>query len=452
MMFGLYSSRFMLEDKVHKPKRVDLGPIVLDAERCVLCSRCVRFCSEVTKTSEMEIFERGDHSEIRTYQGQKLDKNKYAGNLVDICPVGALTSRDFRFRCRAWFLKTAESICPGCANGCNICIHYGAPRYVNFENAKIYRLMPRYNPEVNRSWLCDAGRLSYKLANSPTRLNIPAVRPRWTPVGREPYIPDETEVTEDTSLSPVLAGYYGTGWNEALGYIASEIKKVIDESGGDAIGAIASSRLTNEDLFVLKKFMHGVIGSRHLDYRVTPRVKGDEDNFLIKSDKTPNSRGAEEILLNPGYKGLTIQGMLDAIMGNKIKALLVIEQDLYRADVNWDIVQMALHAMEMTVVMSGNLNMTVSLARVQLPLVSFAETEGTYTNYAGRVQRLYPALPPKEKAKPAWQALVELSRALGKELPYHSAEEVFTDLSREVPAYRGLSYEKIGGQGAMIGA
>ncbi|MBI2351483.1 MAG: (2Fe-2S)-binding protein, partial [Deltaproteobacteria bacterium] len=113
MMFGLYTSRFKLEDKVHKPKRVDLGPIVLDAERCVLCSRCVRFCGEVTKTNEMEIFERGDHSEIRTYPGQKLDGNKYAGNLADICPVGALTSRDFRFRCRAWFLKTAESICPG---------------------------------------------------------------------------------------------------------------------------------------------------------------------------------------------------------------------------------------------------------------------------------------------------------------------------------------------------
>ncbi|MBK5095354.1 MAG: (2Fe-2S)-binding protein, partial [Deltaproteobacteria bacterium] len=157
MKYGLHKSRYAFEDKVHKKKVQDIGgQIILDAERCILCSRCIRFLEEVTGTSELEFFQRGDHSEISLFPGRPLD-NQYTGNLADICPVGALTSKDFRFKCRVWNLRGAKSICPGCANGCNVEAH--------FKENILYRLVPRQNDEVNQTWMCDPGRLEYKKAN-----------------------------------------------------------------------------------------------------------------------------------------------------------------------------------------------------------------------------------------------------------------------------------------------
>jgi NADH-quinone oxidoreductase subunit G len=161
MRFGLYDARFY-EQKVKKPKAVPIGPtVMLDAERCILCSRCVRFSDEITKTSELGIVNRGDHSEIAVHPDKELN-NKYSGNVVDICPVGALTDRDFRFKCRVWYLKKADSICPGCARGCNTEIHYNLDRPQHGGGDRVMRLKPREYPEVNQWWMCDAGRYGYK--------------------------------------------------------------------------------------------------------------------------------------------------------------------------------------------------------------------------------------------------------------------------------------------------
>ena len=174
MKYGLHKSRYAVEDKVHKKKVQDIGgQIILDAERCILCSRCIRFLQEVTGTGELEFFQRGDHSEISIFPGRPLD-NRYTGNLADICPVGALTSKDFRFKCRVWFLRGAQSICPGCANGCNVEAYY--------KEQILYRLKPRQNDEVNRTWMCDPGRLEYKKANE-ARLLTPANRENRIPQG-----------------------------------------------------------------------------------------------------------------------------------------------------------------------------------------------------------------------------------------------------------------------------
>ncbi|RPJ42175.1 MAG: hypothetical protein EHM19_10810, partial [Candidatus Latescibacterota bacterium] len=157
MEHGLHDSRVGLPEKVRKRKKVDLGPlVVLDSERCILCSRCVRFCEEVAGKRELVIANRGGRSEITTFPGRKLE-SPYSGNVVDICPVGALTSKDFRFKVRVWFLKTAESICPGCARGCNI--------YIEQYQNEVQRIRPRANPAVNRWWICDDGRLDYKWLN-----------------------------------------------------------------------------------------------------------------------------------------------------------------------------------------------------------------------------------------------------------------------------------------------
>ena len=153
MRYGLYDSKIELEEKVRKRKVVDLGPIMLDAERCVLCSRCLRFEDVVTGTNSLQFVSRGDHTSISTFEGGKIEHD-YAGNLADVCPVGALLSKDFRFKMRVWFLKEHESVCPGCSTGCNV--------YVDERDGEVQRLRARRNPDVNKSWLCDPGRALYK--------------------------------------------------------------------------------------------------------------------------------------------------------------------------------------------------------------------------------------------------------------------------------------------------
>src|SRR3972149_3211740 len=192
MKYGLHKSRYPVEDKVHQKKVQDIGgQIILDAERCILCSRCIRFLQEVTGTGELEFFQRGDHSEISIFPGRPLD-NRYTGNLADICPVGALTSKDFRFKCRVWLLRGARSICPGCANGCNVEAH--------FKEEILYRLKPRQNDEVNKTWMCDPGRLEYKKANEARLL---------TPVNRENGIPKAAPW--EAALSSVAFRPWATG-------------------------------------------------------------------------------------------------------------------------------------------------------------------------------------------------------------------------------------------------
>src|SRR5436190_1899827 len=175
MKHGLYDPR-MKDEKVHKPKALPLGPhVMLDAERCILCSRCVRFCDEITGTGELGIFNRGDHSEIGLFPGRDLE-NKYSGNVVDICPVGALTDRDFRFQVRVWYLDTAKSICPGCARGCNIEVHVNRRRPHHAGGKRVARLKPRFNADVNKWWLCDEGRYGYGFVDDASRLTMPVWR------------------------------------------------------------------------------------------------------------------------------------------------------------------------------------------------------------------------------------------------------------------------------------
>jgi NADH-quinone oxidoreductase subunit G len=167
MDYGLYDSHIDKSHKVHHQKHVDLGSnVMLDQERCVLCARCTRFTADITKTYELGIIGRGDHACVSTMPGKKLD-NPYAMNVVDLCPVGALTSKDFRFQQRVWFLTSTPSICHGCAKGCNIFIDHNREKY---KDDTVYRFRPRENPEVNGHFICDAGRLSYKQLQKDRRL------------------------------------------------------------------------------------------------------------------------------------------------------------------------------------------------------------------------------------------------------------------------------------------
>src|SRR6059036_2725394 len=259
--FGLYNPRFR-EQKVKKRKAVALGPhVMLDQERCILCSRCVRFTDEITKTGEFGIFNRGDHAELGIYPGKELD-NRYSANVVDICPVGALTERDFRFQVRVWYLDTAKSICPGCARGCNIEVHVNRRRPHHAEGRRVARLKPRFNAEVNKWWICDAGRYGFGFVDAPDRLLTPAQREGGS----------STDVT----------------WELGIAAVAGALRRLPPEQ----LGVIASPKMANEDLFALRRLLdlHGISQAAG---RVPTRVPGDEDDFLIRADKNPNSLGAE---------------------------------------------------------------------------------------------------------------------------------------------------------------
>src|SRR5512144_1060362 len=299
MRHGLYDPR-MVDEKVHKPKAVPLGPhVILDAERCILCSRCVRFCDEVTGTGELGIFNRGDHSEIGLFPGKTLE-NKYSGNVTDICPVGALTDRDFRFQVRVWYLDTAKSVCNGCARGCNVDVHTSRRRPHHNQGKRVARLKPRFNADVNKWWMCDEGRYGFGWIDDDSRLTAPSVR-------------EGGRVAETT-------------WDAAIAALATALRRYRPEE----IGIIASPQMSNEDLFAL-----GALAKRlavaSVDHRVPPAVPGSQDDFLIRADKNPNTRGAELIGLVPGPGGLAGPAMLDAAAARRLKLLWILHHDLFQS-------------------------------------------------------------------------------------------------------------------------
>src|SRR4051812_39236909 len=307
--YGKSESRFV-EPKVHKPKRVDLGPrIALDDERCILCTRCIRFTKDIVGDDALGIVNRGSYNTLTAFPGKAFD-NKYTLNTVDICPVGALTSKDFRFQMRVWFLKETRSICPSCATGCNIVIG-------SREN-KIYRFEPRENDAVNACWMCDYGRLNYKWIGREDRLK--EVR---TPKSRETSgqlsdirisenIPQTQArmVASDSSSRTVAGNGEAIGWKTALGEIAQRLKKA--EPGSVAI--VASARQTNEELYLLSKLaknLGAITGS-------VPR-QGEADRLLLNADRNPNSLGARLVGIAADPIGSNLAKVADGIRQGRTK-------------------------------------------------------------------------------------------------------------------------------------
>ena len=427
------------EDKIHKPKRVELGPnVLLDTERCIMCSRCVRFCAEIAKKPQLTFTERGTHVELTTFPGEKLD-NPYAMNTIDICPVGALTSRDFRFKARVWEMSATETICPGCARGCNM--------YSWVRNNEVLRHTPRYNPEVNDYWMCDYGRLeTFRAVNSELRVKAPTVRKE--------------------------VGMVEVGWDEAVAMAASEFRAFRKNE----IAVIGSGTLTNEDCYVLQKFSRDVLGTRHID--ILPHVQeGDEDDLLIRADKTPNTRGAREVGLRPGDGGLGFDGIIKGVRDGGIKALFVVEEDIAAIPA----VAPVLSRLQVLIVQSTMINETTRRADIILPMSMSAEKNGTFTNFQGRVQRIRPSVAtieldrsldglamsrldkfgspfdrwakgPKRDARPTWRILTAIASVMGTKYRYQSAEDVFNEIASAVPSFAGMSYRKLAGRGMVLKA
>jgi NADH-quinone oxidoreductase subunit G len=428
-------SRFT-EDKVHKPKRVELGPrVMLDTERCIMCSRCVRFCAEVARKPQLTFTQRGDRVELTTFPGEKLD-NPYAMNTIDICPVGALTNRDFRFRARVWEMSATETICPGCARGCSM--------YSWVRNNEILRQTPRYNPDVNDYWMCDRGRLdTFRAVNAENRVKAPVIR-------------KDGECVE-------------VDWDEAIARTASEFR-VYRKS---EIAVFGSALATNEDNFLLQKFAREVLGTKQVVV-LSHVVEGDEDALLIRADKTPNWRGVTALGM---YDTGTLADVVRRIEAGEIRAAFVMEDDIAAVPA----IAAVLPKLDFLAVHATNESETTHLADVVFPAASFAERHGTYTNFQGRVQRIRPSVATmdqdratdglamsrldrfgtsfdrwgrgaKRDARPGWKVIAGIASVMGMKYRYTQAEEVFTELAAAVEAFKGMTYRKLGSRGLMLAA
>ena len=422
--YGKSESRFV-EQKVHKPKRVELGPrIMLDDERCILCTRCIRFTRDIAGDDALGIVNRGSYNTLTAYPGKIFDNN-YTLNTVDICPVGALTSKDFRFQMRVWFLKETKSLCTSCATGCSIII--------GSREEKVYRYEPRENDAVNACWMCDYGRLNYKWIGREDRLlQVQSPKPKAQSPESQVHSP------RSTVHSPELGGQrQASAWPSVLKEISEKLKSV--PAGSAAI--IASARQTNEELYLLAKLAKklGAITDS------VPR-SGLGDKLLLNADRNPNSAGAKLTGVAAEPMGANLPKIADGLRNGEIKTLIVFGEDATRHGIDAAL----LSKLDLLIVSDILPNETTRLAHYLLPGCAHAEKRGTFTNTKGRVQKFMKAVEPRGDARPEWEFLHELVYSVTGQDGYVSIEGLFNEMAKEVPAFKGLRWASLGDTGVTV--
>ena len=396
--YGQSASRFV-EAKVHKPKAVDLGPrIMLDDERCILCTRCIRFTRDIAHDDKIGIVNRGSYNTIAAYPGTTFDNN-YTLNTVDICPVGALTSKDFRFQMRVWFLKETKSLCNSCGTGCNV--------IVGSREGKVYRYTPRDNDAVNGSWMCDAGRLNYK----------------W--IGREDRLKD------------VLIGGVKSTWTAAI----SEISDKLRRSAPNSVAIIASAKQTNEELYLLAK-LKTKLGALSDSVENT----GEGDKLLVSADKNPNTNGARLTGICFTEIGSTLPQIAQGIASGKIKTLVVFGEDVTQHGLGAELL-----AKLDTLIVSDILpTATTKLAHYLLPGAAHVEKRGSFTNTKGRVQKFTKAVEAPGEARAEWEFLHDLVHNVTGQNGFVTIEGLFNQMAKEVPGFAGLTWAGLGDTGVTV--
>ncbi len=333
MESGFYDSRVEVNEKVTARKRVELGSnVMLDQERCVLCTRCVRFCSDITGTNELGVINRADHSVIGTFPGRPLN-NPYAMNVVDLCPVGALTSQDFRFKQRVWFLETFDAICNGCSRGCNITVDHRKEKY---KDDQIFRFKPRVNKAVNGWFMCDEGRLSYK-NESENRLETPMI-------GNEEVIFGNT--------------------------ITNTYKLLTDEEN---VLFVLDPSLSLEEMQNTKKLAE-ILNANVTGYSPQYIDETFGDDYLKKNDKSANRAAFKELDISENeneFKTFVNDATLIVILGNTY-----FDNNLEMLD-NKMVISCFSHKCE-----------TLSKSNIAIPVASFYEKSGTYINFEGIKQKV----------------------------------------------------------------
>ena len=384
----------------------DIGTFVaLERNRCIHCTRCDRFTREITGTNEFGMFNRGHELTVDTYSDRPMT-NQFQGNMADICPVGAITEKEFRFKRRVWKLKKTPSICVGCSTGCNVTIEY--------DKNEVFRLKPRDNPDVNKWWMCDQGRLTYK------DLNI-----------RENRIAHP--------LGKTAEGFQEISWENAFSAIQEKISE-LQPTSNEVIGLV-DTHASNEELYLFKKMLKEGFDSDQLffpDLEWEQPVSDFFINSLITSDKSPNRAGARML----GLKGAKSSEEVTSKIPTGTKVLLVFGKPFED---------------ENLLSQAGNIPLVINIAAwqsgwsetadVTLPGRLHSEKDATYTNKAGRVQRVNTAIRAFHKTRPDWMVLCGLMELLDVDNKADSAEAVFQELSENEKGFQGLQWESIGSDG-----
>jgi NADH-quinone oxidoreductase subunit G len=361
------TNKRMRDEPVHKPKAVVFSDtIVYDAERCINCTRCVRFCAEVAKDPVLDERERGNLTEVLLSAGRRLD-NAYSLMTAHLCPVGSLTNRDFRFKARVWFLRSARTICVGCATGCNAYLDYDPRDMIP------YRHRPRENAAVNQYWMCDEGMLSY------------------------------SRVTDKRLFT---ARVTGQDVNEELALLATQ--RVFEGVPSSRVAIILSAQHSNEDNFALLALAKGIGVSQVF---VSGKRRGKGDAILMHEDKNPNSAGVTQLAAT----ARPFEHLLETLLLRQCTHVIALGTDL-PGDPN--LLEAPLARLDALVTIASHEGPLTRRATVALPACTWAETEGTYVNAKGLAQRTERAITPKGASRPAFELVGKVAAALGHPMPF----------------------------------
>ena len=388
----------------------DIGTFVsLERNRCIQCSRCDRYTREITGTNEFGMFNRGHELTVDTYADRPMT-NKFQGNMADICPVGAITEKEFRFKRRVWKLKKNYSICTGCSSGCNVTIEH--------DRNEVFRLKPHENQNVNKWWLCDEGRLTYRMMNErKTRITRP--------------------------LGRVEGNLEGVSWEEAYGAIVKRVKEL--KPFPHEVLALTDTHASNEELFLLQKLLKEGFSSDNIFCPLPKWGQSESDffiNTLITTDKTPNRAGALALKIKGDEKNAKLKKVIEGdlkvvfILGNPFEAESEIKEIIKRT-------QLVVH-------LGVFHNSWGEIADVVLPGQYYSEKEGTYTNKHQRVQSTEIAIQALRTTRPEWQILAELLQSLGQTSCFDSVPQVFAAMVQESKAFSGVSFDEIGSLGIEL--
>ena len=418
--YGNSESR-MVDEKNTPPNKPDLGNnISLFTDRCIMCSRCVRFTREISGTAELHVVNRGSHAEIDVFPTEPLN-NKLASNVVDLCPVGALASKDFLYTHRVWNLKTQDSVCAGCSTGCSI--------HLDTNKNVVYRLRPRENPNAQGYFMCDDGRLGYHYVNSSNRIS-------------KPYMKSET----GTDLS---------SWKDILPALRAELIAVASKNPS-GIAVMLSPFLTVEEGFLLATFIKSISPKSKLVLGPVP-VIGEDDHypktrgsvaphvkFTIRNEKCPNKKGIEQIIkhfegdvilvsdylskntpealfIAAGYQGEEVAWFDNTLLGLFKKVKLLITQDLFPSALT-------------------------DVSKYIIPSAAFSEKEGTFVNFAGLAQELHWACVPLKQVRTDGQVYLDLLERKG----LLQAANIRDEIAKSIPYFSKLAGGKLESDGVHL--
>jgi NADH-quinone oxidoreductase subunit G len=386
---------------------VDFGPtLMLNRNRCILCTRCVRFMREVDGDAQIGIVDRGYGSEIATFREQGVH-SLLSGNLMDVCPVGAITTRDYRFKSRPWDNPAVvDTTCTLCSKGCSTSAWLKAkPEWA--KASQLIRMTPRFNPEVNGYWMCDIGRFEYGWIESEARLRQPLLR-------------------RGDRLEPMP-------WRDAEATLRDRLQAAGSADPG-SVRFLASAHAATEELFVLRQLVDGLLGSDgvravSVTWTRSEKPQPPATTFRVHATNAPNVSGARDLgyEVGPGNDGLPdLSGLRDAIDRKRVQALYVLDPGPEGSigDMTWLIEARRSGALPLLVVQAVVMSDLVAAADIVLPGAAFVEKDGIYTNAEGRVQSASRAIAPPGDAREDWHVLVEVARALGLTLPYDSSNDV----------------------------